>query len=95
MVHSPSDARDVIVSECEFPAAQEEVAAALEEEAIRSPSGEPVDIPSVLAVTDEEEFATADEVHNTVLANLSEDHVGRKHYDDRSHNPAHDDHVSF
>ncbi|MFB6069446.1 MAG: hypothetical protein ABEJ76_00370 [Halanaeroarchaeum sp.] len=95
MPHSPAEARDVIERACRFPADHEEVVESLEDESIRSPKGEPVPVESVLAVSDERRYESADDLHGTLLANLTEEHVGRKGYDDRAPNPGRDRDVSF
>lgn len=95
MPHSPSDARDVIDRKCTFPAEHDEVVEALDGEHIRSPHGEPVPMATVIAVGEDDRYESADDLHSVVLANLGEEHVGRKEYDDRAPNHGRDDHLSF
>lgn len=52
--------------------------------AIESPNGDATDLETVLTRSDETAYASVTELHHTVMANLEDDHVGRKHYDDRS-----------
>ncbi|MFW5929204.1 MAG: hypothetical protein ACOCT0_02145, partial [Halobacteriota archaeon] len=61
---------------------------------IDCPSGEARCIQEVLDRDDVDEYATVDEVLESLMTNLDADYVGRKRYDDRG--PNHDvDHVSF
>ncbi|MFB6089665.1 MAG: hypothetical protein ABEJ97_01285 [Halobellus sp.] len=62
---------------------------------ITSQNGDGTDIETVLNRGDETTYASVEELHNTVMANLDDDHIGRKHYDDRSSAKAQDDELSF
>lgn len=92
---SPSDTRAVFARECRFPAERSDVAEAVGDVAIDAPMGEPVHVRTILELSDVTVYDSADELHNTVMANLDADHVGRRYYDDRSPNHARDDTLSF
>lgn len=95
MEYQPSATRDVFARACSFPADHAAVIDAAGDVAIACPNGETVTVETVLDRTDEDRYETLDALHSTLMANLSDDHVGRKHYDDRSSNPQHDDELSF
>ena len=87
----PSAARDLFEAELTFPADAATVVETVGDRELDAPGGPSVSVESVLARTDEPRFRTAAELHETVLANLGEDYVGRKKYDDRSSNHVRDD----
>ena len=82
-----SDARELFAQECRFPAERTEVIAAVGDTTIEPPSGDGVDIGTILERSEETEYESVTELYNTLQANLDDDHIGRKHYDDRSSSP--------
>jgi hypothetical protein len=92
---SPSDTRELFARECSFPTDRGAVTESVGEVDIAAPNGAPVAVETVLERSEETEFETVAELHSTVLANLDDDHVGRKHYDDRSSNPERGTELSF
>lgn len=44
-------------------------------------------IGSILDAHDDEEFASINELHQTMLGELPDEYIGRKYYDDRGSNP--------
>ncbi|MFB6161587.1 MAG: hypothetical protein ABEJ61_10505 [Haloferacaceae archaeon] len=95
MALTRSDARELFASECSFPARREAVVEAVGDAEVAAPNGEAVAVATVLERSEERRYESATELHSTLLANLDEDHVGRKRYDDRSTDPARTENVSF
>lgn len=90
-----SDARELFDRECSFPAERSEVIDAVGDRTIEPPSGTPVTAEEVIARSDMNRFESLSELHETLLTYLDDDHIGRKHYDDRSTDPTGRDEVSF
>ncbi|WP_276274168.1 hypothetical protein [Haloarcula litorea] len=84
MALQPAEARELFAQECSFPMDREAIIEAVGNVAIESPNGEASDFETVLTRGDETAYASVTELHSTVMANLEDDHIGRKHYDDRS-----------
>lgn len=95
MALTQSDTRELFARECSFPARREAVVEAVGDAEIRAPNGESVAVGTVLERSDETSYASVTELHSTLFANLCDDHIGRKRYDDRSANPKRDDDRSF
>jgi hypothetical protein len=91
----PSETRELFDRECRFPTERAAVIDRVGEATIASPGGEPVTVETVLTRSDQTQFASAADLHDTLMANLGGDHVGRRNYDDRSPNPGRDADVSF
>lgn len=87
--------RDHFEREVSFPASDDAVVDAVGDTRIDPPAGDPVAVAAVLEHSEETEYASAIELHETVLSNLGDDHIGRKHYDDRAANPGRSDDVSI
>ncbi|MFC6953078.1 DUF5789 family protein [Halorubellus litoreus] len=92
---SPNHVHDRFETELSFPATHSDVLDTVGDVEIDPPNGDPVVVATVLERTDEEAYETATALHETVLANLDDDHIGRKHYDDRAANPSRNDEVSI
>lgn len=80
----PAAAHDLFEQECSFPADRATVVEAVGETAIAAPGGERTQIATVLEWADETRYASVDDLYCTLMANLPDEHIGRKHYDDRS-----------
>jgi hypothetical protein len=78
-----AETRNLFARTLSFPADRETVLDAVGDREIDAPYGDPETIGEVLERTDEPEFATADELFDTVLTNVGDQYIGRKHYDDR------------
>lgn len=63
--------------------------------AIESPNGDKSELETVLTRSDETVYASVEELHSTMMANLGDDHVGRKYYDDRSRTRGRDTELSL
>ncbi|MFC6941560.1 hypothetical protein ACFQE8_16560 [Salinirubellus sp. GCM10025818] len=87
--------RDRLDEECTFPLETDRAAVLLENVRLDPPNGEPVELSTVLERDEETTYRSSRELHDSVLANLDERHVGRKHYDDRSRTPAREYELSF
>lgn len=92
---SPSDTYDLVAEACSFPASRDAVVDQAGSTMIAAQGGDAVALETVLDRSDQSRFRTARELHTTVVANLTDEHVGRKAYDDRSPNPARSADVSF
>ncbi|WP_251342843.1 hypothetical protein [Haloplanus halophilus] len=84
MILRPSDTRELFARKCDFPAEEAAVVDAVGDVGIDSPNGETTDVRTVLERSSATRYASAADLHSTVMANLPADHVGRKRYDDRS-----------
>lgn len=93
--HRLKGVRDRFETALSFPVDRDHVMETVGDVEIDPPDGDPVSVATVLELTDEREYETAGALHETLLANLGDDHIGRKHYDDRAANPSHDDDVSI
>lgn len=88
------ETRDLIVNEITFPASRGEVEDAIGEVCLESPGGSEEELREVLNRCGVDEFESADELYDTVVGNVSGDHIGRKKYDDRGPSLGQDE-VSF
>jgi hypothetical protein len=78
-----AETRNAFARRLSFPVDRETVLSELGEEALDAPYGDPETVADVLTRTDEASFGSADELFDTVLANVGDQYIGRKHYDDR------------
>jgi hypothetical protein len=78
-----AETRNLFARQLTFPADRERVLDAVGDTELDAPYGDPETIEEVLERTDEPSFATADELFDTVLTNVGDQYIGRKHYDDR------------
>jgi hypothetical protein len=78
-----AETRNLFARSLTFPADRETVLETVGDREIDAPYGEPETIEEVLSRTDEPSFTTADELFDTVLTNVGDQYIGRKHYDDR------------
>lgn len=90
-----SETRERLDRECSFPIERDAVIDAVGDVAIQSPNGDESDLETVLTRSGETTYASVDDLHNSLLGNLGDDHVGRKYYDDRSSTPAQETELSF
>lgn len=95
MAQELNEVREQFARECSFPMDRDAVMETVGDVAIESPNGEDSELEAVLTRSGETTYASVDDLHNTVLGNLGDDHVGRKYYDDRSSTPAQDTELSF
>lgn len=72
-----------ITSRVNFPASCDEVTEEIGDVRLESPRGKEEEISEVIGRCGEREFTNADELHNSIVGNVSGEHVGRKRYDDR------------
>ncbi len=78
----------------EPPVTRRELAEAFGDVEIDCPAGEATEMTEVLDMDDASTYTCLQEIHETVMGNLDESHVGRKYYDDRGPNYG-TDQVSF
>ncbi|WP_380678118.1 DUF5789 family protein [Salinigranum sp. GCM10025319] len=78
-----AETRNLFARTLTFPADRGAVLDTVGETELDAPYGDPETIREVLARTDEPDFGSADELFDTVLANVGDQYIGRKHYDDR------------
>ncbi len=88
------ETRDLMVSELDFPASCDEVKEAIGDVRLESPLGSEEVLRDVLGRCGVQKFESADELYDTVVGNVSGEHIGRKKYDDRGPSLG-DDGVSF
>jgi hypothetical protein len=78
-----AETRNLFARTLTFPVDREVVLDAVGGTELDAPYGDPETIREVLGRTDEPDFDSADELFDTVLANVGDQYIGRKHYDDR------------
>jgi hypothetical protein len=78
-----AETRNLFARTLTFPADRERVFDAVGETELDAPYGDPETIEEVLRRTDEPSFGSPDELFDTVFANVGDQYIGRKHYDDR------------
>ena len=86
--------RDLVVREIDFPASCDEVKDAIGDVCLESPLGSEEELGEVLGRCGVREFESADELYDSVVGNVSGEHIGRKKYDDRGPSLGQDE-VSF
>ena len=72
-----------ITNRLSFPASCDEVTEEIGDVCLESPRGKQEEISEVIRRCGEKEFTNADELHDSIVGNVSGAHVGRKRYDDR------------
>ena len=78
-----AETRNLFARTLTFPVDREAVLDAVGGTELDAPYGDPETIREVIGRTDEPDFDSADELFDTVLANVGDQYIGRKHYDDR------------
>jgi hypothetical protein len=89
------EARDLFSRTLSFPATDDEVLAELGDVTIEAQFGTDETIGDAIERSGADEFDTADELFDTLLACVGEEYVGRKQYDDRGATVGYDDEVSL
>ena len=79
----PNDAYDRFATEFSYPITREEIIATAGDTTVQSPTGTSESIAEVLDRTGTRTFSSPRDLHETFLANLGEQYIGRKFYDDR------------
>mgnify|MGYP000197526803 CR=1 FL=1 len=79
----PTDTYDRFATKFSYPIDTDEIIEAAGDTDIQAPTGTPDTIANVLGRTDARTFESPRELHESILANLGEQYVGRKNYDDR------------
>jgi len=95
MALKPAETRELFARECSFPIDRDAVIERLGDVAIESPNGDGSDLATVLARSSDSSYGSAEELFTTLMGNLGDEHVGRKHYDDRSSTQNDDSELSF
>jgi len=86
-----TDVPDLLARVGDFPTEHETLAESVDDVDVEAPNGETTALATALARSDDDRYRSAREAYTAVLANVGEDFVGRKRYDDRSsvtHHPA-------
>lgn len=78
-----SELRELIDRSVEFPITHERLVDQLGTVELTPPAGEPVPLSEILTRVDEQTYPSPEMLYTTVVGNLDEAFVGRKHYDDR------------
>jgi hypothetical protein len=79
-----SETQQLFDQACNFPTEHRTVVDQLGDVVLTTQSGDSFTVEEVLELTDETDYRSADDLYNSLLANLDEEFVGVKHYDDRS-----------
>lgn len=77
------ETRDLFVRELDFPASHESVVETVGQHTLEAPNGEGERIAEVLDRVETKEFASADELYDSLLTYVSDAFIGQKYYDDR------------
>lgn len=83
--------RERVESTCEFPVEQSELLDAVGSVEIEPGTSGSETVATVLERTDETTFESPRALYNTIRGTVDDDHVGRKHYDDRGGSRVNDD----
>ncbi|MFB6080368.1 MAG: hypothetical protein ABEJ81_05165 [Haloferacaceae archaeon] len=79
----PTDAYDHFETTFSYPIAHEDIVAATGDTTVQAPTGPSESIAEVLDRAAPQTFHSPRDLHETFLANLGEQYIGRKFYDDR------------
>ncbi|WP_222844879.1 DUF5789 family protein [Haloplanus rubicundus] len=79
-----SETHQLFDQACDFPTEHRTVVDRLGDVVLTTQSGDSVTVEEVLELTDETDYRSADDLYTSLLANLDDEFVGVKHYDDRS-----------
>ena len=82
----PTETYDGFATNFSYPIDREEVIDAAGDTDIRAPTGTSDTVANVLERAETRTFGSARELHETIMANLGEEYIGRKNYDDRGTN---------
>lgn len=89
-----NDVYEKLEREVDPPVTRRELLETCRDVEIDCPAGEDTEMKDVLKLDDASSYRCLQEIHETVMGNLDESHVGRKYYDDRGPNYG-TDQVSF
>ncbi len=89
-----NEARRTVEERIEPPVSVEDLRESCGDIEIDCPDGEPTTFTEVLEMDDERSYDCVTEIHESLMSNLPDSHVGRKKYDDRGPNYGTDE-VSF
>lgn len=78
-----SELRQLVDQSVEFPVSHEDVVEQLGGVELTAPTGDSVTVTEVLQRTDESVYDSTDMLYTTIVGNLGDAFIGRKHYDDR------------
>jgi len=81
-----TDTYDPFATTFEYPIGREEIIDTAGDTDIEAPTGAPDSVATVLGRAETRTFQSPRELHETILATLGEQYIGRKHYDDRGTN---------
>lgn len=89
------EVREVLDSSLDAPIEKNRVVESHGDRELVAPTGATETIEEVLEREDIDRYRSVDELVDSITGNVSEDFVGRKHYDDRGPNPGTREHQSF
>lgn len=78
-----NEAYEKLEREVDPPVTRHELLETCRDVEIDCPAGEATNLTDVLETDDTSTYSCLQEIHETVMGNLDESHVGRKYYDDR------------
>jgi hypothetical protein len=79
----PNDAYDRFETEFSYPITREEIVDAIGDTTVQAPRGPSESVAEVLERTETPTFQSPQDLRETFFANLCDQYVGRKFYDDR------------
>lgn len=79
----PIDAYDRFETEFSYPITRDEIISAIGDTTVQAPTGSAESVAEVLERSDTPTFRSSQELRETFYANLCDQYVGRKFYDDR------------
>jgi len=82
----PTDAHDQFETELSYPVDRQTVIETVGDRSVESPDGGEESVASILERTEETTFYSSQDLFETFRANLGDQHIGEKFYDDRGPN---------
>ena len=83
-----SDLQEFLEDELTYPIELDTVLEEIGEVEIEAPNrSDSETVHSIIGHLGDDSFGSADELHETIIGNVSDKYIGRKYYDDRGDNP--------
>jgi len=81
------ETRDLFARKLQFPASRDTVLETVGSTELSPPDGEATTIRTVIERSEAEEFASADDLYDTLMTRVGAQFIGRRYYDDRGGMP--------
>ncbi|MFB6282912.1 MAG: hypothetical protein ABEK59_03130 [Halobacteria archaeon] len=78
------DVKQLLNQAHEYPIDHDSVMESLGEVEVEAPGGGKMNLKEILEHTSQDKYHTVDDIYHTLMANLDENFIGRKHYCDRA-----------